>query len=182
MELVSGVDRNAHDFSFAPYLIQFAARTLHPSEDGTKKLSENIDGKDSDPGLRIQTQNVMRESMAAGSSTLDTLSREVLKQLCNLVDTEVCAIDGPVGLFHWVRDMITTATTNAVYGPANPFLRKEVADGLWYGKVYSSIELIADFTCKGFRERSWPNRIGLVSQVYSSTRIPGAPSASQCFG
>lgn len=132
-ELVSGVDRNAQDFSFAPYLVQFAARALHPTEDATRKLSENLDGGNSDPGLRIQTQRAMRESMAAGTSALDTMNREVLRQLSNLMDVEVSVIDGPVGLFHWVRNTITTASTNAVYGLANPFLRKEVADGLWYG-------------------------------------------------
>ena len=73
----------------------------------------------------------MQESMAAGSNALDTLSREFLHQLSEFMDAEVSAINGPVGLFHWVRNMITTASTTAVYGPANPFLRKEVADGLW---------------------------------------------------
>ena len=128
---MSEVDRNAHNFSFAPYLVQFAARALHPSEDATRKLSENLDGKNSNPGLRIQTQKAMHESMAAGSSALDTLSREFLRHLSIYMDMEVSAIDGPVGLFHWVRNMITTASTTAVYGPANPFLHKEVADGLW---------------------------------------------------
>ena len=130
-ELVSGVDRSAQDFSFAPYVIQFAARALHPTEDAIRKLSENLDGGNSDPGLRIQTQRVMRESMAAGSSALDIMNRDFLRQLSNLMDVEVSDSNGPVGLFHWVRNMITTASTNAVYGLANPFLRKEVADGLW---------------------------------------------------
>lgn len=130
-ELVSGVDRNAQDFSFAPYLVQFAARALHPTEDATKKLSENLECGNSDPGLRIQTQRAMRQSMAAGTGALDIMNRELLQQLSNLLDVEVSAIDGPVGLFHWVRKTITTASTNAVYGLANPFHREEVADGLW---------------------------------------------------
>lgn len=130
-ELVSGVDRSSQDFSFAPYLVQFAARALHPTEDAIHKLSENLDGGNSDPGLRIQTQRAMRESMAAGTSTLDTMNRELLRQLSDFINVEVSVIDGPVGLFHWVRNMITTASTNAVYGPGNPFLRKDVADGLW---------------------------------------------------
>lgn len=131
VKLVSEVDRNAQNFSFAPYLVQFAARALHPTEDATRKLSENLEGGNSDPGLRIKTQRAMQESMAAGSSTLNILSREFLRQSSIFMDVEVSAIDGPVGLFHWVRNMITTASTTAVYGPANPFLRKEVANGLW---------------------------------------------------
>ena len=125
------MDRSAQDFSFAPYLVQFAARALHPSKDAISKLSENIDGGNSDPGLRIQTQRAMRESLAAGTSTLDTMNREILRHLSSLMDAEASAVDGPVGLFQWVRNMVTTASTNAVYGLANPFLRKEVADGLW---------------------------------------------------
>ena len=131
VDLVSGVDRSTHDFSFAPYLVQFAARALHPTEDATRKLSANLDGGNDDPGLRIQTQRAMRKSMAAGTSTLNIMNCETLRQLSKLIDVESSAIDGPVGLFHWVRSIITIASTNAVYGPANPFLRKEVADGLW---------------------------------------------------
>lgn len=131
VELVSGVDRNAQDFSFAPYLVQFAVRALHPTVDATRKLSENLDGGNSDPGLRIQTQKAMRESMASGTSTLGIMNCELLRQLSDLMDMQVSAIDGPVGLFHWVRDTVTIASTNTVYGVANPFLRKEVADGLW---------------------------------------------------
>ena len=128
---MSGVDRNAQDFSFAPYLVQFAKRALHPSEDATRKLSENLHGGDVDPGLRIQTQRAMRESMAAGSTTLEIMNRELLGQLSNLMDVEVPDAKEPVELFHWVRNLITTASTNVVYGPGNPFLRKEVAEGLW---------------------------------------------------
>ena len=130
-DLVSGVDRNAQDFSFAPYLVQFATRVLHPTKDAIRKLSENLEGGNNDPGLRIQTQRAMRESMAAGSSTLDIMNCELLRQLSNLMDVEVTTVDSPIGLFTWVRDMMTNASTNAVYGFANPFLRKEVADGLW---------------------------------------------------
>ena len=128
---MSGVDRSAQDFSFAPYLVQFAARALHPSEDATRKLSENLHGGNSDPGLRIQTQRAMRESMAAGTSTLEIMNRELLGQLSDLVHVEVPGAKEPVELFRWVRNLITTASTNAVYGLRNPFLRKEVADGLW---------------------------------------------------
>lgn len=130
-ELVLGVDRSSKDFSFAPYLVQFAARALHPTEDAIKKLSDNLDGGNIDPGLRIQTRKAMRESLAAGTSALNTTTRELLQQISTFIDVEATSIDGPIELFHWVRSMVTTVSTNAVYGLANPFLRKKVADGLW---------------------------------------------------
>ena len=130
-ELVFGVDRSAHDYSFAPYLVQFAARALHPSMDAIRKLSENLHGGNNDPGLRIQTQRAMRESMAAGTSTLRVMNRELLGQLSELVHVGVTSAEEPVELYHWIRNLITTASTNTVYGLGNPFLRKEVADGLW---------------------------------------------------
>lgn len=131
-ELVFGVERSAQDFSFAPYLVQFAERALHPTEDAIRKLSENLDGRNRDPGLRIQTQRAMRDSLAAGTNALEITNREILQQLSNLMDLAVTDTNVPVGLFHWVRNIVTTASTNAVYGLANPFLRQEVADGLWY--------------------------------------------------
>ena len=128
---MSGVDRSAQDFSFAPYLVQFAARALHPTKNAILKLSENLDGGMRDPGLRIQTQRAMRESLAAGSRALDSMNRQHLGELAKIVDVEFVANNGPVELFHWIRDIVTVTSTNAVYGPANPFLRKELADGLW---------------------------------------------------
>ena len=131
VNLVSAIDRDAQDFSFAPYLVQFGARALHPTKEAVNKLSKNIDGLESDPGLRIQTQKAMRESLASGSSSLDVMNRELVRQLSNLMDIAVTGSDGPIGLFRWIRDIVTTASTNAVYGPENPFLRNGVADGLW---------------------------------------------------
>jgi hypothetical protein len=130
-QLVAMVDRNAQDLSFAPYLVQFAARALSPSNDAIRKLSKNLNGASSDPGLRIRTQKAMRECMAAGSETLNALSGGFLRQLAHAVGSTKEFVDRPVDLFYWVRDMVTLTSTSAVYGRNNPFLCKEVADGLW---------------------------------------------------
>ena len=130
-ELVSAVDRHAQDFSFAPYLVQFAARALSPSKEAVDKLSENIHGEDGDVGLRIETQKAMRGSMAAGTDTLTEMNNEILRQLCKIVDSSIPQNGESVELFYWVRQMVTVASTNAVYGPGNPFRDSAVADGLW---------------------------------------------------
>ncbi|KAJ0117816.1 hypothetical protein J7T55_002016 [Diaporthe amygdali] len=36
-----------------------------------------------------------------------------------------------IGMYSWLRDAITTATTRAVYGPMNPYDDKAVADAFW---------------------------------------------------
>ena len=130
-ELVAAVDRNAQVFSFAPYLVHFAARALHPSKDAIEKLSENIDGGNEDPGLRIQTQKAMHDSMVAGSSTLSTMNRELLHHLSQIMDAQKNMQGGQTMLFTWIRSVVTDASTSAIYGRFNPFLRREVADGIW---------------------------------------------------
>lgn len=35
-------------------------------------------------------------------------------------------------LYRWIRDMITAASTQATYGPLNPYDDPEVVDAFWY--------------------------------------------------
>jgi hypothetical protein len=36
-----------------------------------------------------------------------------------------------IGMYAWLRDAITTATTRSVYGPMNPYDDKDIADAFW---------------------------------------------------
>lgn len=38
---------------------------------------------------------------------------------------------GPIDLYSQIRHVITLASTNAVYGPKNPFQDPAVEEGLW---------------------------------------------------
>ena len=125
------VERNSKAVSFAPYVVQFAKRILLASKKAEDTLAQNLSGEDGDWGCRIETTKAMHLAMAPGAD-LDSMNQVMLENACQLLESLKNRSElEPIDLLSWVRHTITLASTNAVYGPSNPFNDPAVEDGIW---------------------------------------------------
>ncbi|KAL2176533.1 cytochrome P450 [Thermothelomyces heterothallicus CBS 202.75] len=148
--LIAACDRRSKVVSFAPYVVEFGKRILAGSEHSVRLLSEDLleekeeakgsgaDGSSSSSSsssLRPETMAAMHRSQAPGEH-LDALVRVALRSAATHIDsiTGDAAAQGGAGvpLFGWVRQFMTRAGTDAVYGEEkNPFRDPEVAESFW---------------------------------------------------
>ena len=98
-----------------------------------------MNGEDGDWGLSMEMYVLMRTTLAPGTA-LDELTGlmlpGVVNSLNNLIPTGSEATK--VRLWEWARETVTLSTTNAVYGPHNPFQDVKIRDSFWYFPLNST--------------------------------------------
>ncbi len=103
------------------------------SQEADDIVHDNINGEKGESGFSIESYAAMREALSPGAR-FDEMNRQMLQNVAAALDglkpspTQPAKID----LVKWFRLNIVTATTNAVYGPQNPFKDQSVVDAFWY--------------------------------------------------
>lgn len=133
---MSAIDRHAKSISFAPYVVQFAKRILIPSQKSLEALAEDLEEKNGAHGVRPETLKAMHDALAPGEH-LENTTRAMLSSVSRRLDDVVNAEGGTearsVSLFAWVRELVTRASTDAIYGAGgNPFRDPAVEKAFWY--------------------------------------------------
>lgn len=118
---------------FAPYVVEFGKRILAGSAHSVGLLSEDLlEGKGPHGSLRPETMAAMHPGLVPGER-LDRM-RETLRSSTGFLDVSLSEVQtGSVPLFQWVKQFMTIAGTDAVYGAEkNPFRDLEVGKSFWY--------------------------------------------------
>lgn len=130
-ELTTAVQRNTKTMSFAPLIMDFTARVTRPSKVATDLLLDNLNGEDGKPSLMKDMTKAMHGALAVGAD-LDRMNESMVDSLSRQIDNlELLAESGPIRLFEWTRHCITLASTEATYGPKNPFKDPAVEQAFW---------------------------------------------------
>jgi hypothetical protein len=92
-------------------------------------LDTNVNGDEGPISYSVTHYPAVRKPLSAGAG-LDAMNRVMAKKVA-------ASIDGikqkrEVKLFNFIKHEITMATTEAVYGPLNPFRDPEVEQSFWY--------------------------------------------------
>lgn len=77
----------------------------------------------------MEFDTAMRDRLRTGPQ-LDDMNRMIAQKIAKSLDL-VEPAEGEsrtIGLYGWLKDAITTATTRSVYGPMNSYDDKEIAD------------------------------------------------------
>jgi hypothetical protein len=64
-------------------------------------------------------------------SGLDEMNRTMLVKIKPLIDERIEAVEGEFDLMRWCRDVITTASSEAVWGAKNPFRDEQTTEDFW---------------------------------------------------
>ncbi|KAF2470376.1 cytochrome P450 [Lindgomyces ingoldianus] len=154
--LASQVDRNPKDISFSPYAVIFAERILMSSTKGLKALRVNL-YEEGCWGCLSETRKVMHDTMSPGND-LEILAKDIAKNMWpHLSSLDAIPNTGRVRLHEWLSHLICQSTSDAVWGPKNPFKDPAVEKGFWAIKeqfAYLGLNFFPSVTArKGFYGR-----------------------------
>ncbi|KAF2194765.1 cytochrome P450 [Zopfia rhizophila CBS 207.26] len=168
-KLATLCDRNAKAVSFRVYVLTFARRILVPSSKAMSALAENL--YDDDGGLLPQTVQAMHDAMIGGEN-LEQTTFALLQSLApKLSSPKEIGIGGRIKMFEWVKDVVTQASTDAIYGKRdNPFHDPAVSD------AFCTIDVIY----QGHRTRFRTLRPSSPSH-FCSKRLPGREKLFYAF-
>jgi hypothetical protein len=129
--LIQSIQKQPKTLAFPPIEAKFASRVCGSSKEGHAILMKNVNGDEGDWGLSMETYSCMRAALAPGAG-LDAMNRAMFQNIAASID-DLRTTDKVVklGLARWLRNTITIATTNSVYGPQNPYIDQSVQDAFW---------------------------------------------------
>ncbi|KAI1172612.1 cytochrome P450 [Nemania sp. FL0916] len=118
LELLQRVDRHIDTLPFAPMKVQTCKKVCSVSQAGISKIyGNNLLAQD---GYLYSHQRASAQAGAPGAS-LNALSRSASKVFAAAFDRAEARGRTAVDLYEFVHDATFNATTDAMYGPHNPF-------------------------------------------------------------
>jgi hypothetical protein len=132
-ELIQSIQKQHQILAFPPIEAKFVGQITGVSAHAHKIAMTNTTGEEGEWGLSVDCYAAMRAALTAGPG-LDEMNRVMIQNIAGSLDVLIPpgAQQVTIKLSRWLRDIITLATTNAVYGPENPFKDKEIQDSFWY--------------------------------------------------
>ncbi|KAI7782080.1 hypothetical protein LA080_013888 [Diaporthe eres] len=130
--LIQAVQKQHRVLAFPPIEAKFASTVCGASREAQDILAKNVNGDEGDFGLSMESYAAMRTALSPGP-LLDDMNRAMIEEIAKSLDLlePSRGESRKIGMYSWLRDAITTATTRSVYGPLNPYDDKEVADAFW---------------------------------------------------
>lgn len=124
--LVSAVQRNHKTVSFDPFLTAAANRMAGIDGEGLKLLQETENGGG---GVNNKVLHSMHPALLGPG--LDRMNSTMINNLQISIDKLELQHNLSFDLHTWCRHAITVASTDAVYGPLNPFKSGEIETAFW---------------------------------------------------
>ncbi|KAL8656292.1 MAG: hypothetical protein Q9226_002711 [Calogaya cf. arnoldii] len=134
-DLIAAVQKNAKALSFAPFVSFVSSRVFDAGDEANAIIHDNIDGEKGNWGLLYDISRGMHNALAPSTSSLDWMTKTMLTKMEHyimLIEPVAAKDHVEINLYQWVRKAMTVASTEAVYGPKNPFNHKpELEDAFW---------------------------------------------------
>ena len=130
-DLVVTVQRNWKNLQFSAFAAMAAARLCRLSPHATGALMTNANTEKGEWGLYYEAMKGIHATLAPGGG-LEHMNRIMIANVStsfNSLETGIWPIR--LSLLSWLRHAISQATSEAVYGPANPLRNPIVEDGFW---------------------------------------------------
>ena len=133
IELIGAIQRQPKVLAFPPIEAKFAMIVCNLSKKANDILNVNTNGEQGDWGYSMEFHKSLHPSLASGAG-LDAMNRIMIQNIASSIDRLQPVGGKPtrIGLMAWVRHEMTTATTESVYGPLNPFRDPKVEEAFWY--------------------------------------------------
>ena len=130
-DLVVSIQRNGKSLQFAPFASMAVCRLCRLSPQATRTIRTNTNLEKGEWGLYYEALKGIHAATAPGGG-LEHMNRMMIASVStsfNGLKTGVLPIR--LNILNWLRRGITLATSEAVYGPANPLKNQTVEDGFW---------------------------------------------------
>lgn len=149
-ELVQTVQKQHKILAFPPIEAKFASTVCGTSAEAQAILAINVNGDEPGHSLSMESYEAMRAALKPGGD-LDSMNRHMIQEIAKSLDL----LQPPgketrkIGMYTWLRDAITIATTRSVYGPMNPYEDKNVGDAFWYVLTSTSLTTRLTWSIQG---------------------------------
>ncbi|KAI1123775.1 cytochrome P450 [Nemania abortiva] len=123
--IIQSIQKQSKSFAFQPIQARFSVRLCGASKDAYRILQTDIDTGTGEYGTIF---SAMHHALSPGKflNEMNIISADSIRDSINDIP---CGTS--IKLDEWLRHRITLATTDAVYGPYNPFKDKEVHNAFW---------------------------------------------------
>ena len=130
--LIQATQKQPKVLAFPPIAAEFAAKLCGLSKEAEEILSNNVNGEEGSTGLSMELHAAMRAALSP-SAGFDEMNRRMVRNMSLAIDglEEISRQHTTIGLSKWLRQSITVAATDAVYGTKNPFKDPEIVDAFW---------------------------------------------------
>lgn len=125
-DLLPSVRHNRSSMSFNPLFTAMAERAGGIRKPGLQLLREEELGGQ---GLAKKTVEVMRPALLGNK--LDHLNEQMIHVLRQIVDQVASIPTGSLDLYEWCSEALTIASTDAIYGPSNPYKSEPIRQAFW---------------------------------------------------
>ncbi|KAF2142289.1 uncharacterized protein K452DRAFT_248906 [Aplosporella prunicola CBS 121167] len=127
--LIPVVQRQARILDFAPIEARAAINVMGATPEGRKILKMDRNGV-GEHSYAIEFDKAIHPAVTPGTN-LDAMNRRSVQKVSEFLDTLASQTPTTMMLYKWVQKEIAWATTEAVFGPKNPFQDPDVLDAFW---------------------------------------------------
>jgi len=129
--LISAAQRQFRIIAFGPIEVKATVDIM-----GVSKVSQEILSADmvSDEGCIMSFSKAIHPVTAPGSA-LDEMNTKAVEIIAAKLDSQSIGGSTTIHIFEWIRDLTIIASTDAVYGPHNPFRDPAAVDAYLYVPV-----------------------------------------------
>ncbi|KAL8948350.1 MAG: hypothetical protein Q9222_005460 [Ikaeria aurantiellina] len=168
-DLISAVQKNAKVLSFNPFVSFMSPKIFDCGEEGMRIINENLDGEKGPWGLLLDISKGMHNALAP-SDSLDWMTRIMLNKMQSFIDPLGAGEkDVEIDLYKWVRTAFTVSSTEAIYGPKNPFNHiPDLENAFWFVHLtaYLKTQILTIWTlCRDFEDDITMILLGLAPSV-----------------
>ena len=129
--IVRAVERQPKTISFWYVEAKATSRIGGMSKEANKKLLENLQGVHGKESLLLKGLDETHKVMKPGNGITPMVSIAAQTAAGHMEELETNSSSRRIDLWEWVRHEITVATTEAVYGPTNPYRDTDVEHAFW---------------------------------------------------
>lgn len=146
-DLVVAVQKNPKIFDFTIFVNTILPRLFNVDRKTMEIMTTPMDLPEGSWDLFVETSRIMHRCLGSGSSSLEKMEHTALDRFLHFFDElESGPDDIIIDLFAWLRTATTVASTEAIYGPANPFSHQpELEYALWVWENDLTRMLLAPF-------------------------------------
>jgi hypothetical protein len=130
-QLITAIQRQQRAFTFQAVQDKFSSRICDLSPAAIAVQKREADAWLKGPAHAPSPSALAFRGLKPGQC-LDEMNRIMVQAMQKTLETMVTGSGQSVGLLEWIKEVITIATTEGVYGCANPYRDAKVRKAFWY--------------------------------------------------
>lgn len=125
--MVAAVQKSHKTVSFDPFAAAAAERVAGISGPGLLLIRDSRSG-----GGDLSNKVLQAMTTSLLGKGLDKMNKTMVLGMMPLMDALIANAPDPIDLHGWCREIITIASTEAIWGSKNPFKSEKIARDFWY--------------------------------------------------